>query len=349
MYNGDESATFIVDGDQTTQRWFNTYEMSNALKPQDAHSSVETRASTKSPNSGVDAEEYQLMDELVDAEALASSMHQGQMRLPIDAEAYGSYNMAGCAPMSPTGYMAPTSPMGQQVAMEMPGNMPMQMIPSNAPVMYADMSMQQAGPQVQMMMGQAPMPGNMPGQGQYVMQPMMMPVRMVPVPMPMSPTMQMGAQVPQQAGYYLVPDAAEQNVQRPPASAEAEAPKNFLESLMPTGWRKRQRPSKRPAARMQKVPSGRKIFVGGLSPNSTAESLISHFSEYGKISDASVIHEAVTRRSRGFGYVEFVDKIPDGLLDMDHYIDQRRCGVRGYNYDPEDPPTSSQEEEESKD
>merc|ERR1719160_1059609 len=136
-----------------------------------------------------------------------------------------------------------------------------------------------------------------------------------------------GPQVPQvPQGYYLVPDAAEQ-----------QAPKNFLESLMPTGWRKRQRPSKRPAARMQKVPSGRKIFVGGLSPNSTAESLISHFSEFGKISDASVIHEAVTRRSRGFGYVEFVDKIPDGLLDMEHYIDQRRCGVRGYNYDPEEP------------
>merc|ERR1719405_423019 len=169
---------------------------------------------------------------------------------------------------------------------------------------------------------------------------MMMPIRMVPVPVPMQMSAQVpGAQVPApqvpQQGYYLVQDAAEQ---QPPApfQAEPETPKNFLESLMPTGWRKRQRPSKRPASRMQKVPSGRKIFVGGLSPNSTAESLISHFSEFGKISDASVIHEAVTRRSRGFGYVEFVDKIPDGLLDMDHYIDQRRCGVRGYNYEPDD-------------
>merc|ERR1719191_1110022 len=166
---------------------------------------------------------------------------------------------------------------------------------------------------------------------QFVSVPMMMPVRMVPVSVPMN-QMQMGGQVPQSA-YYLVPDAAEQQQ----ASVEPEAPKNFLESLMPTGWRKRQRPSKRPASRMQKVPSGRKIFVGGLSPNSTAESLIEHFSVFGKISDASVIHEAVTRKSRGFGYVEFVDKIPEGLLEKDHYIDQRRCGVRGYNYDPEEP------------
>jgi hypothetical protein len=111
---------------------------------------------------------------------------------------------------------------------------------------------------------------------------------------------------------------------------------------MPKGWRKRQRPSKRPASRVQKVPSGRKIFVGGLSPNSTAESLIKHFCEFGKISDASVIHEAVSRKSRGFGYVEFAEKIPDGLLEMEHFIDQRRCGVRGYNYDPaEDTPVAA--------
>jgi hypothetical protein len=132
-----------------------------------------------------------------------------------------------------------------------------------------------------------------------------------------------------QQAYYMMPQGAEQQ--------REEAPKgDFLESLMPKGWRKRQRPSKRPASRVQKVPNGRKIFVGGLSPNSTAESLIKHFCEFGKISDASVIHEAVSRKSRGFGYVEFQEKIPDGLLDMEHFIDQRRCGVRGYNYDPAD-------------
>merc|ERR1719252_70360 len=139
----------------------------------------------------------------------------------------------------------------------------------------------------------------------------------------------------------MVPQGAEQQGMAVPEGgyAAASAPSqpsggNFLEALMPTGWRKRQRPSKRPASRVQKVPNGRKIFVGGLSPNSTAESLIKHFCEFGKISDASVIHEAVSRKSRGFGYVEFAEKIPDGLLEMEHFIDQRRCGVRGYNYDP---------------
>merc|ERR1719506_2698727 len=151
------------------------------------------------------------------------------------------------------------------------------------------------------------------------MMPQMMP-QMVPVPIPLN--LQPPGQMPMQ--YYMMPQQQE----------EAQKDGNFLESLMPKGWRKRQRPSKRPASRVQKVPSGRKIFVGGLSPNSTAESLIKHFCEFGKISDASVIHEAVSRKSRGFGYVEFAEKIPDGLLEMEHFIDQRRCGVRGYNYDP---------------
>jgi len=29
---------------------------------------------------------------------------------------------------------------------------------------------------------------------------------------------------------------------------------------------------------------------------------------------------------------EFQDEIPDGVLDVDHTIEQRRCGVRPYSY-----------------
>merc|ERR1719421_2408274 len=181
MHNGDETRNYMQ------HEWPVT---NNAYKLQDAHSSVETRASTKSPNSGADADEYQLMDELVDAEALACSMPPQMTRLPgVGDDVY--YNMAepGQGVMSPS-MMAPQSPMGQQV-MEMPANMPMQMMPSNAPVMYTSMGMQQGGPQVQM---QWPMQGAMQGQqGQYVQVPMMMPVRMVPVPVPMQMGAQMGA------------------------------------------------------------------------------------------------------------------------------------------------------------
>merc|ERR1719439_30899 len=173
---------------------------------------------------------------------------------------------------------------------------------------------------------------------QYVPVPTPVPVQMMPqmVPVPVPMNFQVPGQNRQgqmQMPYYMMQQGTEQPMQQ----QGEEAPKgDFLESLMPKGWRKRQRPSKRPASRANRVPSGHKIFVGGLSPNSTAESLIKHFCEFGKISDASVIHEAVSRKSRGFGYVEFAEKIPDGLLEMEHFIDQRRCGVRGYNYDPAD-------------
>merc|ERR1719375_300834 len=152
-------------------------------------------------------------------------------------------------------------------------------------MMYTEGMMQQA---MQQAMQQGQMQQWQHGGIQYVpvptpvpvqMMPQMMP-QMVPVPVPMNfPVPGQAQQGQMQMPYYTM----QQYEQQP----REEAPKgDFLESLMPKGWRKRQRPSKRPASRVQKVPNGRKIFVGGLSPNSTAESLIKHFCEFGKISDA---------------------------------------------------------------
>jgi len=349
-------------------------------------SSVETRESTKSPESGpqYDPEESLLMEEdgalammgpptlgrLTTDENLMGPPTLG--RLTTDDQYFPSQGPMdpayGMLEMDPNGVpldnmmqqqapeMAPRQmePMHyQEVApMEMQSNRPMPAMqqnnspevdmnngmqapvsPNNNTMMYTDVMMQQA---MQQALQQGQMQQHYGQNIQYVPVPTPVPMhmmaqmmpQMVPVPVPMNfpaPGQQM------QMPYYMVPQGA--------AQQQEEATKSggeFLESLMPKGWRKRQRPSKRPASRVQKVPNGRKIFVGGLSPNSTAESLIKHFCEFGKISDASVIHEAVSRKSRGFGYVEFADKIPDGLLDMEHFIDQRRCGVRGYNYDPAD-------------
>jgi len=330
-----------------------------------------TRESTKSPASGPAYEGEQSM---IDDEAALELMGPPALnRLTTDEQFYPShpvdpaYGMAavqepsGGLPLErimPQQDMAPRQmepmPYQEVVPMEMQSNQPMPamqqnnspevdmnntmpapMSPTNNTMMYSDVMMQQAMQQamqqgqMQQWMGQngvqyVPVPTPVPVQ----MMPQMVP-QMVPVPVPMNfPVPGQSRQGQMQMPYYMMPQqGAEQQ--------REEAPKgDFLESLMPKGWRKRQRPSKRPASRVQKVPNGRKIFVGGLSPNSTAESLIKHFCEFGKISDASVIHEAVSRKSRGFGYVEFAEKIPDGLLEMEHFIDQRRCGVRGYNYDP---------------
>ena len=48
-----------------------------------------------------------------------------------------------------------------------------------------------------------------------------------------------------------------------------------------------------------------KLFVGNLDYTVTSEELKKIFSEFGNVIDAVVITDRETRRSRGFGFVEF--------------------------------------------
>merc|ERR1719460_1545163 len=77
-----------------------------------------------------------------------------------------------------------------------------------------------------------------------------------------------------------------------------------------------------------KTKSNGKVFVGGLTPVTTIEMLRDHFSKFGNIVDVSVIKDPATKKSRGFGFVEFDAGVPPGLLEMDHVIDNRICGVK---------------------
>jgi cold-inducible RNA-binding protein len=52
---------------------------------------------------------------------------------------------------------------------------------------------------------------------------------------------------------------------------------------------------------------GKKLFVGGLSWNTTDQGLRDAFSRFGEVSDAKVITDRDTGRSRGFGFVTFQD------------------------------------------
>lgn len=47
-----------------------------------------------------------------------------------------------------------------------------------------------------------------------------------------------------------------------------------------------------------------KLFVGKLSFSTTDESLLALFSQYGKVTSATVATDRETRQSRGFGFVE---------------------------------------------
>ncbi|CAO3570192.1 unnamed protein product [Mortierella alpina] len=73
-----------------------------------------------------------------------------------------------------------------------------------------------------------------------------------------------------------------------------------------------------------------KLFIGGLSWNTTDESLRHGFAEHGEVIEALVVKDRETGRSRGFGFVTYADeesaeKAIHSLNDQD--FDGRRIKV----------------------
>ncbi len=50
-----------------------------------------------------------------------------------------------------------------------------------------------------------------------------------------------------------------------------------------------------------------KLFVGGLAWATSDDSLRAHFEQFGEVTEAKVITDRDTGRSRGFGFVSFSD------------------------------------------
>jgi RNA recognition motif-containing protein len=48
-----------------------------------------------------------------------------------------------------------------------------------------------------------------------------------------------------------------------------------------------------------------KVFVGGLPPQTTQESLVSYLSQYGQITECKVVMDMTTGRSKGYGFVVY--------------------------------------------
>jgi hypothetical protein len=95
------------------------------------------------------------------------------------------------------------------------------------------------------------------------------------------------------------------------------------------GMNRDKRPNGR---RIQRGDARSKVFVGGLCSRTTDESLRAAFEHFGNVINASVLVDAQSRRSRGFGYVTFMGEVPDAVSDRDHEVDGRMCGARLYKY-----------------
>jgi len=59
----------------------------------------------------------------------------------------------------------------------------------------------------------------------------------------------------------------------------------------------------------------KKIFVGGLAATVTEEAFRSYFEKYGRITDAVVMMDRTTQRSRGFGFVTYDQEVRGRSLE----------------------------------
>jgi hypothetical protein len=75
----------------------------------------------------------------------------------------------------------------------------------------------------------------------------------------------------------------------------------------------------------------RKLFVGGLSRETTDKELREHFHAYGKIKSVNVKTDPTTGRSRGFAFIVFTqaDSIDKVLSARDHTIDRKSESTKG--------------------
>nr|CAB3253656.1 heterogeneous nuclear ribonucleoprotein A3 homolog 2-like [Phallusia mammillata] len=74
----------------------------------------------------------------------------------------------------------------------------------------------------------------------------------------------------------------------------------------------------------------RKLFVGGISQETTDEAMNEYFSKFGAITDCVVIREQSTNRSKGFGFVTFeTETEADKCMDKrPHSLDGRQIDVK---------------------
>ena len=67
-----------------------------------------------------------------------------------------------------------------------------------------------------------------------------------------------------------------------------------------------------------------KLFIGGISWETTEDRLKEYFENYGEVLQAVVMREKFTGKPRGFGFVVFADpSILDRVLQDTHTIDGR--------------------------
>jgi hypothetical protein len=85
------------------------------------------------------------------------------------------------------------------------------------------------------------------------------------------------------------------------------------------------------ATNATKGPDELKIFVGGLSRDTSGEDLVEYFRRYGPVRDAAVVIDRTSGKSRGFGFCLFEKFIPRRVLSDRHTIRGMEVAVKMYS------------------
>ncbi|ULU02601.1 hypothetical protein L5515_005129 [Caenorhabditis briggsae] len=69
-----------------------------------------------------------------------------------------------------------------------------------------------------------------------------------------------------------------------------------------------------------------KMFIGGLSWQTTAENLRDYFGRFGEVNECMVMRDPATKRARGFGFITFVEpsSVDKVLNARDHELDGKK-------------------------
>lgn len=93
----------------------------------------------------------------------------------------------------------------------------------------------------------------------------------------------------------------------------------------------RQGPNLGPVPQPGGITTQGKIFIGGLTTDTTEQDLKMHFEKFGELTDVVVMRDKATHKGRGFGFVTFKDeKNVDKVIECkgDHEIRGRQVDVK---------------------